>query len=70
MKCAACGYEYEQRYGGGMNGTEEIVVKGDDKFVRIGGHFTRPESSHGYCSALQEVQLYACPKCGTVRMED
>ena len=65
MKCL-CGYECD----------EISITEGarDEQFVRI---FDRmPEQGEGYVfetvrfTALGEhVQLYACPKCGTVRME-
>jgi acetone carboxylase gamma subunit len=49
--------------------SEEDVIKnnGEDKFKRLSGIFEM-DIYHG--RQHQNVSLYICPKCGTVRMED
>lgn len=59
MKCTACNYESQ---------TEQ-----DDKFIKIEINGIGP-CSMAFCYSPdiydnRYVDLYACPKCGTVRME-
>lgn len=66
MKCAVCNYEYEEEY---VNENGRKFYKptiGDDEFIKINGSFTIEGDWYG---TIQEVNMYACPKCGTVRME-
>jgi hypothetical protein len=67
MKCFACNYEYI--IGTNLDDVFEIV-QGDDPFIRLAvdavnyrGSFIVDDVKHS------RVHLYACPKCGTVRME-
>jgi hypothetical protein len=59
MKCL-CGYEYD------------AMAKDDgenEPFVRISGSTFKRRSSRGY-GHEQDVYLYACPKCDTIKMKD
>lgn len=69
MKCV-CGYIYEDEYIKRENkpGFDRIVIKGDREFIHISGSFTI--ASDRYYSSVKQVELYACPKCGTIRMEE
>jgi hypothetical protein len=61
MKCA-CGYAFEkdEKY-------NEVVVKGDEPFYRLytNGAFWIDT----YALLGKDVDLFICPKCGTVRAE-
>lgn len=65
MKCV-CGYEYEDKWN--PAGKKYDIIKGDKKFVRIDGFFTIGQND--YYHRTVAVGLYACPKCGTIRMEE
>ena len=66
MKCV-CGYERES--GIGPDGKWNDNLKGNEDFITIrGSTFKIWDRSRGYCNEV-EVYLYACPKCGTVRMD-
>ena len=67
MKCTACGYEHDNTKPGeysvettlGNGGTMKTTYKNGGKpFVEIYGLLTTTRGT-----------LYACPNCGTVRME-
>jgi hypothetical protein len=58
MKCL-CGYEYESL----DEDTEE-----NKPFTRITGSTFKRRSSLGY-GHEEEIYLYVCPKCSTVRMD-
>ncbi len=61
MKCKACGHEYiEDKYS--TTGKE---------FILLTNIFSISEESNEGFTYLHEksVNLYACPECGTVRME-
>lgn len=67
MDCV-CGYRLEKEWG-------EVATKGDELFIPISNEvgFTIPnpkKRNHGdYDYNLNvKVDLYACPKCGTVKM--
>jgi len=64
MKCV-CGYEYVVD----LTRAGRIIVKGDDRFVRVDGTFTIECDSNEGGTHLEKVVLHACPKCGTVRMD-
>lgn len=61
LKCPACGYEYEYKIAKNML----EVIKGDDDFIEIDGNFTIKSQSNGQ---LERVFLFACPKCGSIKM--
>lgn len=65
MKCSACNYEYEKEY---EKNFREKIIKGDDPFILITGMFLVQNS--GWNAGKHEVNLFACPKCQTVRLED
>ena len=65
MKCNACEYEYTD----GFDYERKVFLPkiGDKRFVIIRGSFTI-ERELNWGSALEEVTIYACPKCGTLKM--
>lgn len=69
MKCV-CGYEYEDKWN--PAGRNYDILKGDEEFIRVEGSFTisRNDWCHDWCHRTVAVSLYACPKCGTIRMEE
>lgn len=56
MECKACGF----------NDKEQKDKPYEEKFIRVEGHFTTVQDS-GYHQNRNEIYLYACPKCGTIR---
>lgn len=70
MKCV-CGYEYDEEW----NSEERryVVILGDKPFIRlytsndIKVYYKR--RSDYYSNGEEEVSLYACPKCGTVKVD-
>ena len=66
MKCAVCKYEFEEGIG---NKNDWVVLKGDDEFINIEGHFTRIKRYEYKPDEREKVNLYACPKCGTVKID-
>lgn len=60
MKCV-CGYIYISRWN---SKSEKETIKGDKPFKKIHGTFL---IEYGHSFSKEEVELYACPKCGTVR---
>lgn len=65
LKCV-CGYEYERELQKTIQGkpAEIRVLKGDEPFEQI-------ETNYGFTSGgypPQSVQLFACPKCGTLKI--
>ena len=66
MKCAVCNYVKEAEWE-----NEDMQKIGDEYFIKVRGNFTiQKDRDYGYGSDIKEVSLYACPKCGTVRMEE
>lgn len=63
MKCV-CGYEYEAVIDDDHFNT--AVTKGDDPFIKIEGSFH--QTIEGYYTRIQQVKVYGCPKCGTLKM--
>ena len=79
MKCTACGYyyndknpnEYEIETKLGHGGTMKIVYKnknGGKPFIEICGLSGEVRRS-GSLIIRNTTPLYACPNCGTVRMD-
>jgi len=62
MKCI-CGYEHEN--GIGEDGEWNDFLKGDEEFINIENRFQRYIKG---VNEYREVYLYACPKCGTIKM--
>ena len=68
MKCI-CGYEHES--GIDDEGEWQDNLIGDAEFIRIEGTIFRKYVTNGtYLGLYEDVDLFACPKCGTVRMEN
>jgi hypothetical protein len=55
-----CGYERLEDYE-----SESGVAVGDEKFINVKGNFTIEDE---YTYNIREVNLYSCPKCGTIQM--
>ncbi len=71
MKCQACGYEHFGEWT--ETGYKHMI--GDEKFHQIFtdhkfkiGNPTPPEHGDYYYEDELAVNLYACPKCRTVKM--
>lgn len=67
-KCV-CGYEYEYNY------TDGQVVKGDKPFIPISigkddlrVFYEDRDRRDYYSDGKYEVTIYACPKCGTLKI--
>ncbi len=69
MKCQACGYEYEKDW---VNGNF-TVTNGDDKFIGISLsndiQVKNDTRENQYTYEYPTLKLYACPKCGTVKID-
>lgn len=64
-KCL-CGYEYEDEYDQkGRN-----IIKGDEEFISIDGHFTITKTEKWEADRTLKVGIYACPKCNTIQMSN
>ena len=59
MKCAVCGYRYKEN----ENGKTES--DGDEAFIQLINSFHRKTEE----GSLDEVYLFACPSCGTARIQ-
>jgi hypothetical protein len=66
MKCL-CGYEH--KHGINDKGIWQENLIGNEEFIRIEGSILRVKTNNNYYSDHTDVSLFACPKCGTVRME-
>lgn len=66
MKCV-CGYEHQTKWNQELEFGETVV--GDKPFEEIRGNFTRI-ARDTYSRHIVDVTLYACPKCGTIRMDN
>ncbi|MCR4434845.1 MAG: hypothetical protein QHH06_04845 [Clostridiales bacterium] len=63
MKCAVCNYRYKEP--DETSKDQKLVSDGEKEFIKVINSFHRKaEDGH-----LDEVYLFACPKCGTVRLE-
>ena len=65
MKCV-CGYEHQQ--GLDDTGKWQDHLVGDKEFLKIYGSTFKISTGH-WGDYDEEVKLYACPKCDTVKME-
>lgn len=65
MRCVVCDYKYKEP----TEIEDKIQLVSDDieGFVKIEGNFIIKTGY--YKNFIDEVSLYACPKCGTVKME-
>ena len=66
QKCL-CGYIHETELFKKEKGYDKVTTHGDEAFIEVNGNFTRKTDYH--LSSITEVQVYACPKCGTLKME-
>ena len=69
MKCAACEYEYQSKYARRENGKGFVskTILGDEKFIPINSESLRRGDRESW--ECDKIYLYACPKCGTFRMD-
>lgn len=63
MKCQACTYEYEESY------DDKYIVKGHKPFIRIYGTFLVENIPDYGPVHKDDCLIYACPECGTLRLE-
>ena len=78
MKCFACGYEYdsenpeeyifETTLGNGVK-MKTIILQRGKPFIRIGPATLMDDTVYG-AGGYTHIPLYACPNCGTVRMDN
>lgn len=61
MICPACKYEFKE---GIDENNDWRILKGDDEFIHIEGHFTIDDRGN-----RDTVGLYGCPKCNCVQFE-
>jgi hypothetical protein len=69
MKCFACGYDDTEQK---PVKTERICISGTGKrkrFIRIGPTTLMDNTVYGV-GGYTHIPLYACPNCGTVRMDN
>jgi len=69
MKCFACGYDDTVQ---GPFKSEHLVIYGTgpkEKFIRIGPTTLMDNTVYGV-GGYTHIPLYACPNCGTVRMDN
>lgn len=67
MKCAACGYEYQEGAGqqwSKNDGHGGCHIVGPESFLPIS-----PNVECGKGTKAKWITLYVCPKCGTVIAE-
>lgn len=65
MKCQACGYDRHMEYDGKKN-----VYTNEEPFINIIGTFYVTRETNYSGKVDFQVQLYACPKCKTVILDD
>lgn len=63
MKCQVCKFDEEEKQ-------EREVYEKDLKFLVIEGHFTVLKDRDGWHERRVEITVYACPKCGTLRINE
>jgi rubredoxin len=63
MKCAVCGYRYNEPVGSPES--KEVVSDGKQPFIKLINTFHIKDTD----GSLDEAYLFGCPKCKTVRME-
>lgn len=63
MKCAVCGYRFNER--DENSNDEKLISDGKEPFIKLINTFHRKDDE----GSLDEAYLFACPKCKTVRME-
>lgn len=70
MKCYACNYIHDSDKNPSKPWDTELCIEEGAKSFQhlITTVHIKTEANYGG-SLLDEVNLYACPKCGTVRME-
>jgi hypothetical protein len=66
MICPACKYEHDEEFSKELMDYKTII--GDKKFIEVDGHFIRTRKYDYHSDSIEEVSLFACPKCGCVRM--
>jgi hypothetical protein len=64
MKCFACGYRYKEMVDENFDDDYKEVSDGKESFIQLQNTIMNPNSYEEHTA-----KLYACPICGTVRME-
>jgi len=64
-KCTACGYEHEEEWD--TKAKVYTTTIGDEKFLAI-ETMARIKPEHSWDHS-RDCYMYACPKCGTVKVE-
>lgn len=67
MICKACGYEHEEKWD--SNKRQYIRTAGADPFIVIRGTFIVEYERDYAPSEKDEINLYACPECYTIKMK-
>jgi hypothetical protein len=64
MKCKACGFDDSAPQ-------ERKSWKNPLSFIEVEGHFTTLSDGDGWHPSNRiEISVYACPKCGTLRLSE
>ncbi|ADK13140.1 MULTISPECIES: hypothetical protein [Clostridium] len=68
MKCKACGYEHEGHY---TEDNKYVTTKGDKPFIEVSQNIAvKEKDKFNNTKEILSTKLYACPNCGTVKMEE
>ena len=67
MLCKAGGYEYEEKWDAEKRRFLRDV--GDRQFIVVKGSF-HVEREGNWGSHIDEVTVYACPKCGPLKLNE
>ncbi|NTV89343.1 MAG: hypothetical protein HGA22_03115 [Clostridiales bacterium] len=72
MKCAVCGYRFNEKADSSADSQKDGVVRedalisdGTEPFIKLINTFHRKDTE----GSLDEAYLFGCPRCKTVRME-
>jgi hypothetical protein len=63
MKCAVCGYRYNEMVQ--TDGSNELISDGKEAFIKLINTFHIKDDEGN----LDEAYLFGCPRCKTVRVE-
>lgn len=73
MTCI-CGYTRHEDWEIAYENDPELKAKliaenGEEDFIRVNGNFTCTTERDYAPDYIREISVYACPKCGTLRVE-
>jgi len=71
MKCFGCNYEYKERKDALMvgNNFDIVITKGDEPFCKLVHFFIERREDFGKDNIEESKMVYACPKCGTLKIK-